>query len=298
MNGRRADALLLAATAIWGVSFVAVKAALAYATPLAFVSVRFALSALVLAPGTATWPRPTRGEIGGALLLTGLVAVGFATQNVGLVHTTPARSAFIVALSSVLAPPIAFLALGQRTRWLTVGALGLAGGGMYLLTAPDAGGLNRGDLWTLVTAVAFGAQIVAVRELAVRYDGLRLVWLQTAGTALAAGLAALLLENSRVRWTPVFVALLAYCAVFPTAVAFLWQMRAQRHMSSGRAALIFCFEPLFAALTSWLVLGERLTPTQWLGGSLILLGMIGADLAALRATAPGVEDRIGSAHLR
>src|SRR5207248_2644165 len=166
VNGRRADALLLAATAIWGVSFVVVKAALAYATPLAFVSVRFALSTLVLAPGTAVSPRPTRGEIGGALLLTGLLAV------------------------------------------------------------------------------AFGAQIVAVRELAVRYDARRLVWLQTAGTALAVGLAALLLESSRVRWTPVFVALLAYCAVFPTAVAFLWQMRAQRHMSSGRAALIFCFEPL------------------------------------------------------
>ena len=70
MNRRRADALLLGATAIWGVSFVAVKAALAYATPLAFVSLRFTLSALVLAPGTAVSPRPTRGELGGALLLT------------------------------------------------------------------------------------------------------------------------------------------------------------------------------------------------------------------------------------
>src|SRR5438874_2481954 len=81
VNRRRADVLLLGATAIWGVSFVAVKAALAYATPLAFVSLRFTLSALVLAPGTAVSPRPTRGELGGALLLTGLLAVGFATQN-------------------------------------------------------------------------------------------------------------------------------------------------------------------------------------------------------------------------
>jgi len=287
VNRRRADALLLGATAIWGVSFVAVKAALAYATPLAFVSLRFTLSALVLAPGTAVSPRPTRGELGGALLLTGLLAVGFATQNIGLVHTTPARSAFIVAISSVLAPPIGFVALGQRTRWLTVGALCLAGGGTYLLTTPDAGGLNRGDVWTLVTAVVFGAQIVAVRELAVRYDARRLVWLQTAGTALAVGLATLLLESPRLRWTPAFVTLLAYCAVFPTAVALLWQMRAQRYMSSARAALIFCFEPLFAALTSWLVMGERLAGTQWVGGALILLGMIGAS-------APGVQDRIRS----
>ncbi len=287
MTRRQADALLLAATAIWGVSFVAVKAALAYATPLAFVAMRFALATLALAPGTRFSPRPTRGELGGALLLTSLLAVGFATQNIGLVYTTPSRSAFIVAISSVLAPPFAFLALGQRTRWLTVGALALAGVGVYLLTAPDAGGLNRGDLWTLVTAVMFGAQIVAVRELAVRYDARRLVWLQTAGTAVAVGLATLLLESSRIRWTPTFVGLLVYCAALPTAVALLWQMRAQRHMSSARAALIFCFEPLFAATASWLVLGERLSPLQWGGGTLILLGMVAADLpSGVTATLP------------
>ena len=48
-------------------------------------------------------------------------------------------------------------------------------------------------------------------------------------------------------------------------------------MSSARAALIFCFEPLFAALTSWLVLGERLSLVQWVGGALILLGMLVAE---------------------
>ena len=282
MTRRQADALLLAATAIWGVSFVAVKAGLAFITPLAFVSLRFTLAAVVLAPGTPFSPKPTRGELGGALLLTGLLAVGFATQNVGLVYTTPSRSAFIVAISSVLAPPIAFLTLGHRTRWPTVAALGLAGAGAYLLTAPDAGGLNRGDLWTLVTAVVFGAQIVAVRELAVRFDARRLVWLQTAGTALAAALATLVFERAAIRWTPAFAALLAYCAVFPTAVALLWQMRAQRYMSAGRAALIFCFEPLFAAVTSWLVVGERLSATQWLGGALILFGMVAADLPLVR----------------
>ncbi|HEU5261866.1 MAG TPA: DMT family transporter [Gemmatimonadales bacterium] len=282
MTQRQADALLLAATAIWGVSFVAVKAALAYATPLAFVAVRFALAALAVTPGTRFSPLPSRGELGAALLLTSLLAIGFATQNIGLVYTTPSRSAFIVAISSVLAPPIAFFGLGQRTRWLSVGALALAGFGVYLLTAPDAGGLNRGDLWTLVTAGVFGAQIVAVRELAVRYDARRLVWLQTAGTALAVGLAALLLETSRIRWTPAFTGLLVYCAVFPTAVALLWQMRAQRHMSSARAALIFCFEPLFAAITSWAVLDEQLSAIQWLGGALILGGMVVADLPLSR----------------
>jgi drug/metabolite transporter (DMT)-like permease len=288
---RQADALLLAATGVWGVSFVAVKATLAYTTPLALVALRFGLAALVLAPGTAFVPRPSPRELGGGLLLAALIAIGFATQHEGLVYTTPSRSAFLVAVSSVLAPPIAFVALGQRTRWLTVVALALAGFGTYLLTAPEAGGLNRGDVWTLGTALVFGAQIVAVRELGLRYDARRLVWVQSAVTALVVGAAALLVERSHVSWTPAFVALLLYCAVFPTAVAFLWQMRAQRHMSAARAALIFCFEPVFAAAASWFVLGERLAASQWVGGALIVGAMLAVDLpgGSRPAVPPGTE---------
>ncbi len=59
-------------------------------------------------------------------------------------------------------------------------------------------------------------------------------------------------------------------------------MRAQREMSAARAALIFCFEPLFAAVTSWLILGEQLALLQWGGGALILVGMVLADLPVSR----------------
>jgi drug/metabolite transporter (DMT)-like permease len=211
------------------------------------------------------------------LLLGALVAVGFITVTAGLVITTPSRAAFIVAVSSVLAPVIALALLGQRPGWLTAAALALATFGIYLLTAPDGGGLNRGDLLTLICAACFGGQIVAVTELGRSYDARRLVWFQVAGTAVVAGLATLLLERPHIRWTGEFVAALGYSVAFASTTCFLLQMSAQRHMSSARAALIFCFEPLFAAVTAWLVLGERLTLVQWGGGALILAGMVLAE---------------------
>src|SRR5204863_5660586 len=119
-------------------------------------------------------PRPTARELRGGLLLGGLVAVGFITVTAGLVITTPSRAAFIVAVSSVLAPVIALALLGQRPGWLPTAALALATLGIYLLTAPDAGGLNRGDLLTLVCAACFGGQIVAVGALGRAYDARRL----------------------------------------------------------------------------------------------------------------------------
>ena len=278
MTRRQADLALLLATALWGTSFVAVKSALADATPFAFLTVRFGIAALALAPGTRFRPRPTGRELSGGALLGGLVAVGFIAQTAGLVTTTPSRSAFIVAVSSVLAPVIALALLGERPRWVTAVALAVATLGIYLLTAPDAGGLNRGDLLTLICAVCFGGQIVAVTELTRHFDSRRLVFVQIAATAVLGALATALFERPQIHWTPRFIGALLYTVLFASTICFLLQMRAQRVMSSARAALIFCFEPLFAAVTSWLILGERLAWLQWSGGALILVGMVLAEL--------------------
>lgn len=278
MRPRQADGLLVAATAVWGVSFVVVKDALAETSPLAFVALRFAVAALVLVPFTDLRSRWSGAELRAGALLTALLATGFAAQAVGLQYTTPARSAFIVALSSVLAPVVAFAVLRQRLRWLVAAAVATAGLGIYFLTAPEAGGLNRGDLWTLITAVVFGGQIVAVAELAARHDARRLVWLQVAGTAAGAAAAAAVLEPVRVAWTAGFALALVYTGGLATALALVWQMLAQRHMSSARAALLFCLEPVFATIASWWWLGERLSTTQWIGAGLILTAMVAAEL--------------------
>jgi drug/metabolite transporter (DMT)-like permease len=76
------------------------------------------------------------------------------------------------------------------------------------------------------------------------------------------------------------VAALVYTGVVATAAALIWQMRAQREMSSARAALLLCFEPVFATIASWLWLGERLSAAQWAGAALIVAGMILAELPA------------------
>ena len=281
-SARGADALLIAATLTWGVSFVIVKQALSASTPLAFLSIRFAFATLALTPLVdfrAPW---SGGELRGGLLLTVLLATGFACQAVGLQYTTPARSAFIVALSSVLAPLVALIVLRHRTGWMVLIALAIAGVGIYFLTSPDAGGLNRGDLWTMITAVVFGGHIVAVTELSKHYEARRLVWLQIAGTTVGVSIATLLLEPVRIAWSAGLIAALVFTGVIATAVALVWQMRAQRHMSSARASLLLCLEPVVAAVTSWLYWGEELSLTQALGAALIFVGMVLAVLGEAR----------------
>ena len=136
----------------------------------------------------------------------------------------------------------------------------------------------------------FGGHIVAVAELSKRHDARRLVWLQLAGTTVGATAAAALLESVRFEWSLGLVGALLFTGVIATAAALVWQMRAQRHMSSARAALLLCFEPVFATIASWLWLGERLSLTQWIGAGMIVAGMIVAELpqAARRAGPVGI----------
>ena len=287
MTRRRADLLLITAAAVWGVSFVVVKDALTAASPLLFLAVRFTLATIVLAPLVNLRDGFSRAELQAGALLTLLLASGFATQAYGLQYTTPARSAFIVAMSSVLAPFIALVVLRHRTGWMVLLALIIAGVGIYFLTSPDAGGLNRGDLWTLVTSVVFGGHIVAVSEFSKRFDAQRMVWLQLPGTAIGTLIAALLLERLRFDWSLSLGAALLFLGVMSTAVALVWQMRAQREMSSARASLIFCFEPVFAALTSWWFWGETFSLGQAAGAGLIFAGMVLAVFGEARSEALG-----------
>src|SRR3989449_8806715 len=99
MTRRQADLALLLATALWGTSFVAVKSALADATPFAFLTVRFGVAALALAPGTRFRPRPAGRGLWSGGLLGAPGAVGFIAQTAGLVIPTPSRSAVLLSRS-------------------------------------------------------------------------------------------------------------------------------------------------------------------------------------------------------
>jgi drug/metabolite transporter (DMT)-like permease len=283
MTRRQADATLLSATLLWGVSFVVVKMGLASASPFAFAAIRFAIASLVLAPFIRLRTRFSRAELVNGAVLSLLLGIGFLTQTTGLQWTTPSRSAFLVAVSSVLAPAIAAVALRERPRPMLLLALAAAGVGVFLLAAPEHGGLNRGDWLTLVTAGLYGGHIVVTGVVARRHDPLRLVWLEIVGTTVLAAAGAVWLEDRRLVWSPGFAGALAYTAIGATVVPLLLQMKAQRHMSAARASVLFCGESLFAAITSWLVLGERLTPLQWLGGGLILAGLVLAELRRAKA---------------
>jgi drug/metabolite transporter (DMT)-like permease len=93
-----ATAALLLVSALWGGTFVAIKSGLGDASPLLFVGLRFlfaTVAALPLLRSRAAF----RGALRAGVPLGIVLALAYATQTLGLVTTTPARSAFVTALN-------------------------------------------------------------------------------------------------------------------------------------------------------------------------------------------------------
>jgi drug/metabolite transporter (DMT)-like permease len=211
------------------------------------------------------------GVIAGAALL-----VGYVAQTVGLQYTTAATSAFITYMLVVFVPLLSYAVTRERPHALVIAGVALAVVGLGLLTGGADVGFGRGEVLTLGCAVAFGIHLVFLGEVAARHDPIRLTTVQLAtvgGACLApAAVQGLALD------APALGAA-AFTGVFATAVSFLAMVWAQRIVSPSRAALILLLEPVFAALLS-AVTGESITATSALGGALILLAVVVAEVLA------------------
>ena len=282
----QADLLLAACSLIWGATFVVVKDALAYASVFVFLSLRFLLASGLLA---MMHQRELRRLDGGALRAGGLIGLfmfgAFAFQTAGLTMTTASKSAFITGFFVVLVP--VFLAgFGRRriSSWIWAGVL-LAVAGLYYLTVPASGlsDLNMGDVLTFFCAVLVALHIIAIAHYAPRYSAGVLVFLQVAATALLSVAAVPLFaltrwEEPRVTWTPGLIWAVLGTGVLATVFTFSAQVWAQKYAAPSHVALLLTLEPVFAGLTSFVFLGERMGWRGLAGAALILAGILAAEL--------------------
>ena len=271
---------LLLVTAVWGLTFVQVKDAVAVYPLFAFLALRFAIASLTLAVPAATRVRSLgpSGALGGVVLGL-LLAVGYALQTAGLERTTVSSAGFITGLYVVMTPVIAVLAFRLRVAWSVWAGVTLATAGLAMLSGIEAGS-PAGDALVLGGAAAFALQIVVLERYAPRYDPLALTLVEMLAALI--GFAAIAVARGELEvprgWT-VWGALLV-TGVFASALAFLIQSWAQQRTSATRTALVFAMEPVFAGVFGYTLAGDRLGPLGWAGCAVIMAGIVLAEPAA------------------
>jgi len=256
---------------------------------------RFVLTAVLY--GALTWRRQrnfTRAELLGGLLVGLCFAAGMVTQNIGLRYTRPSVSGFLTALLVVFAPlaQAAFLRrpVGGRT-WLAV-ALALVGA--VVLSVPTGIAARHtvalaaplpwmGEILTVIGAMFFTGQVLAVDHYGPRVDATRLTLVLFVSTALLTGALGAAL-GARPLYSPAALAAIGQsttfwwtmCSlvVFSSVLALHVMNVYQPRVTPATASVIYCLEPLFATAFSVLFQTEHLTATVLAGGTLIILAVL------------------------
>jgi drug/metabolite transporter (DMT)-like permease len=284
-NRFKAHCALMACSFFWGVTFVVVKNALVDISVFAYLSARFMLGALPM-----IWiyrddlRNLTRDEAWAGIQVGLFMAGGYAFQTAGIARTTPSKAAFITGLSVVLVP--IFLAVFWRRKigaWAWGGAAG-SFAGLYFLTVPAEGfsRLNHGDLLVMGCAVLYALQIIFIARFTGKYSLGALSCLQVILTGVLSTIAVPILDVTRlehffVRFTAQMEFGVIVTAIFTTALAYPLLVWGQSHTTATNTALILTSEPVFAAITSFVVLHERLGGRALAGAILILSGIAIAE---------------------
>jgi len=255
-----------------GAGFVGARLGLPHAQPFAFLALRFALAALILS-GLALalrtpWPdRHALLHVAGAGLLTvGVFSAGVFYGIAGGVP--PAISALIIALHPILIAVAAPALLGERVSARQWGGLLLGLLGVFLvlrhgLSAEPA--LELPVLYSCIGLLGQSAGNLYQKARCAEMHPFSGGAVQCAVCAVACSLGMLACESGSVHWTGEFIVALGWMAIVVSVGAVSILVMLIRHGEVSRVAGLFYLLPVSAAITAYLLFGQGIAATQWLG---------------------------------
>lgn len=275
---RLADLGLFYAAAIWGSTFFIVKSVLDDVDPVVLVGYRFLLAGSILLVILLVKGKPVFAGLGRAVWLGFLLWMLYIPQTIGLKYTTASNSGFITGLFVAFVPLFLRTIFKRKPTVMELTACGISLAGLWVLT----GGLvdiNIGDMLTLIAALTYALHLLysdkfmksGIDPYIISCQQFLVVGVLSIITALVFDLPFSVKSSSAI-WMILFL------TIFPTLLAFVFQMMAQKIASPLRVSFIFALEPVFAGLFAWTLGGEQFVQHRALGGLLIFMALIVSGL--------------------
>jgi drug/metabolite transporter (DMT)-like permease len=304
MNRFRADLVLLFVALIWGTAFAVQRVAAQYLDTFIFNGLRFVLGGLILLPFSqlVPWNRrkqageienPAQGVIQPAPVLNrkaifyilsagAVLFCGSSLQQAGLKYTTAGNAGFITTLYVVLVPIILVIFMREKIHWIAWLCAGIAIIGSLLLSTGGTLRLAQGDNLEMAAAMMWALDVILVSR-AVKVVS---VLTFSVGHYLVAGAlnltVSLFITSSldglaSAWWTILYIGLLS------TAVGYTLQALGQKYSPPTDATILLSMEAVFAALSGYIFLSERMEAIQLVGCGLIFSAVLITQFQSIKS---------------
>lgn len=284
----RAMAMGLSFALMWSSAFTSARIAVAYASPLAMLSLRFLISgliAVIIARALGQNARLTKNQWI-AVILFGICqnAIYLGANFMAMQWIEASLAAIIASLLPLLVAAASWIFLGERLS--KIGIVGLIGGTVGVLIIMGArlsGGADPlGIALCFVGVAALTVATLLVRGVSSSGNVLMIVGLQMLVGSAVLLPSSLLLETFHVEWTWQLLTAFTYTTLVPgLAATLIWFLLVGR-VGATRAASFHFLNPFLGVAIAALVIGEALTIRDLFGVIVIMAGVFAVQMGRIR----------------
>lgn len=287
----RGSIMLLITALIWGTAFVAQSEGMNYVQPFTYNAVRTLLGGVVLIPIIIAFKKLTskddppsestnskKDTVTGGICCGILLFAASSFQQSGIKYTTAGKAGFITALYIVIVPLLGIF-FGRKTALKTWLCAGIAVIGFYLLCINGGFSVSKGDLLVLVCAVFFAMHIMVIDHFnAKKADGMVMSCIQFFTAGLLMIPCMFMFESPDISSIISARNSILYAGIMSSGIAYTLQIIGQRYTAPTVATLLMSLESVFAALSGWLILSEKLSTKEFIGCVVVFAAVILAQL--------------------
>ena len=282
---------LVLCTLIWGTTFIAQDMGMDNIGPFTFNSVRFFVGFLAVAPFAFFFERKKinnqiKNKTNQFLKLIIPVGIflflGCIFQQVSLLYTDVANSAFFTIFYVPMVPIIIYFLFSEKLHWsIWPSVLACVIGG-YLLSDISDSTIRFGDTLVLIGALFWALHIIYIGKIIDRFDlPFVIALIQNFIVASLSFILVIIFEEIDFSKIALETIEILYAGILSGGAAFALQLFGQRNISAAPAAIVMSLEGVVAAIAAWIILNQILDINNIIGCSLILGGVLLSQLVPI-----------------
>ena len=282
---------LIICTLIWGTTFIAQDTGMDNIGPFTFNSTRFFVGFLTVIPFVFLFEKKKinnqikskKNKFLKLIIPVGIfLFLGCIFQQVSLLYTNVANSAFFTIFYVPMVPIIVYFLFSEKLHWsIWPSVLACVIGGYFLSDISNTT-IRFGDGLVLIGALFWALHIIYIGKIIDLFDlPFFIVLIQNLIVASLSFILVIIFEEFDFSKIALETIEILYAGILSGGVAFALQIFGQRNISPTPAAIIMALEGVIAAIAAWIILNQILNLNNIIGCSFILGGILLSQLVPI-----------------